>query len=204
MNKSYIRVLKLAVTSIFFTLFFTSCTDTIKNVSKSSPFYHKNLSSSNDFNSLVNELVDRQSAKINANIKLDDVVLVSDFVNIDKLKNRSKLGFLLSEHLKNALASRNITVRAVELGREFQYGNSGFNLLTRKQADINKKYVDTQLAVVGTYSITTQSLIVFVKVIDISTGNILSSASSSTIVDEEILELERDPRRPFIQAPLVL
>ena len=63
------------------------------------------------------------------------MVLVSDFVNLDKLKNRSQLGFLLSSMLKDKLSSLDIIVREIELGKEFEIGNSGFNLLTREKIE---------------------------------------------------------------------
>lgn len=202
MNKTLVKILKVSFLSIFLTLFFTSCSTSVKDYMA---INHKNLAGTNNFHSLVNALVEKQEGKLKANINIDDVVLVSDFVNLDKLKNRSKLGFLLSEHLKNSLSNRNILVREVELSNNFQYGKTGLNVLTRKQSDINKKFVDGRFAVVGTYSITTRSLIVFVKLINVTNGNILSSANGSTLLDDEIIELESAPQeKPRVIAPLVL
>lgn len=135
---------------------------------------------------------------------MEEVVLVPDFVNINRLRNRSKLGFLLSEQMKNSLSKRGIIVKEIELGKDFQYGKHGFNLLTRDQKDIKDKEIDNNYAFVGTYSITTQSLIVFIKLIDINNGNILSSAYSETLIDEEILDLERSASQPLIISPMVL
>lgn len=201
MKLQVIKILRVSLFSIFSVLFFASCSASIKDIVA---INHKNLAGTNSFNSLVNSLVKKQESKLLKNIASDDIVLVSDFVNLDKLKNRSKLGFLLSEHLKNALSNRNVIVREVELRSDFEYGKTGFNLLTRKQKNINKKFVDGRLAVVGTYSITTQSSIVFVKLIDITNGNILSSASGSTLLDDEIIELETVPQRQNIITPMVL
>ena len=202
MKNSLIKVLKVSFLSILLTMFLTSCSSIVNTVN---PSNHKKISGSNDFHSLVNNLVEKQKNRLKLHLTSDDIVLVSDFVNLDKLKNRSKLGFLLSEHLKDSLANRNIVVREVELSSQFQYGKQGLNVLTRKYQDIQKKYVDGKFAVVGTYTITTQSLIVFVKLIDLSNGSILSSSSGSTLVDEEILELERVPRKAAtVVAPLVL
>lgn len=205
MNNSFKRVLKLGLTSIFLILSLTSCSNVINELAHKSPDNHKNITGSNNFDSLVKSLVDESSARLKRNIAVDDVVLVSDFVNLDRLKNRSKLGFLLSDHLKDALLNHDIIVRQVELGRDFQYGKHGFNLLTRNQRDINKKSVDAPYAFVGTYTITTKNLIVFVKLIDIKTGNILSSSRARTSIDEEILELEGlTDRKMFIRQPMVL
>lgn len=188
-----LRKLKLIFSLIFLTLFFTSCA------------FKNPISGSNNFHSLVSKMVDESASKIKKNIPLGDVVLVSDFVNLDKLKNRSQLGFLLSSMLKDKLSSLDIIVREIELGKEFEMGNSGFNLLTREKDRILADKVKTKYAVVGTYSITSKSLNVFIKLIDIQTGNILSSSYARTDIDEEILGLEGTldkknppPKRPFL------
>lgn len=201
MNNSFYKVLKVVWLLILLT-FFTSCSS---NVPFKDMAYidHKNLVGTNSFESLVDSLIKKQELKVKK-IVGKDVVLVSDFVNLDRLKNRSKLGFLLAEHLKNSLSNRNITVREVELGKQFEFGQSGFNILTRKQENISNQFVDNNFALVGTYSITTESLIIFIKLIDINNGNILSSASGSTLIDNEIKELERANRNPVIITPMVL
>ncbi|WP_164971036.1 FlgO family outer membrane protein [Halarcobacter mediterraneus] len=162
----------------------------VKDVAKKTSTDHKNISGSNDFNSLVKILVDDMSLKLKKYVMEDDIVLVSDFVNLDRLENRSKLGFLLSENLKDSLINKDIIVRQVELSENFTYGQHGLNLLTREQKEIVNKNVKEKFAVVGTYTITTQSLIVFIKLLDVTNGNILAAANSSTSVDEEITQLE--------------
>ena len=50
-------------------------------------------------------------------------------------------------------------------------------------------------------------LIMFIKLIDIHTGHILSSSSKSVMIDEEISELERVPKKrrtTTIYAPATL
>ncbi len=206
MNKFTLKILKFTIASIFLIFTFSGCSDIVNQIALKSPDNHKNFTGSNDFHSLVRNLVDKSSTKLKRHIKIDDVVLVSDFVNLDKLKNRSKLGFLLSDHLKDSVLNHDIIVREVELGQYFQYGKHGLNVLTRKQSEINKKEVDSRFAIVGTYSITTQNLIVFIKLIDIRNGNILSSSTGRTSIDDEILELEgiKKGRQLRIVPPMVL
>lgn len=206
MNKNYLSILKLFVTSIVLIFSLTSCTSVIEKIAQQSPSNHKNLVGINNFDSLMKDLVNKSSSRLKQHLTIDDVVLVSDFVNLDRLKNRSKLGFLLSDHLKNELLNKDIIVREIELSESFQYGKSGFNLLTRNRNDINKKYVDNaNFAVVGTYSITTANLIVFIKLIDIRNGNILSSANAKTSIDDEILELEGfKAKKIYVRQPMVL
>ena len=179
MSLSFLRVLKLVIISSLFSFLFTSCA------------YKNPINGSNNFHSLVSKLVDDSANKIKKNLQADDVVLVSDFVNLDKLKNKSQLGFLLSSMLKDSLVSKDIIVREIELGKEFEYGNSGFNLLTRNKDKIAAYKINKErYAVVGTYSITSKSLNVFIKLIDIRNGNILSSSYERTDIDDEILSLE--------------
>ena len=159
--------------------FFTSCAHKIP------------ITGSNNFHSLVSKLVDESASKIKKNVSSEEVILVSDFVNLDKLKNKSQLGFLLSSMLKDSLVSQNIIVREIELGKEFEFGEKGFNLLTRNKDNIiSSKITKEKYAVVGTYSITSKTLNVFIKLIDIRNGNILSSSYERTEIDDEILGLE--------------
>ncbi|MBD3831143.1 MAG: hypothetical protein IE890_11760 [Arcobacter sp.] len=156
-------ILKLSFVSIFLTLFLNSCA------------YKNPISGSTNFHSLISGMVDDSANKIKKNVSVGEVVLVSDFVNLDKLKNRSQLGFLLSSMLKDKLSSLDIIVKEIELGKEFEFGPSGFNLLTREKERIITNKVKSKYAVVGTYSISSRSLNVFIRLIDIQTGNILSS-----------------------------
>lgn len=207
MRNQLFKVLKYLFASMLLIVTFTSCSNIAKEVANKSPFNHKYFSGSTNFNSLVDDLVQEQYSRIVRHLESDEVVLVSDFVNVDRLQNHSKLGFLLSEQLKNSLSKRGIIIRAVELGRDFQLGAHGFNLLTRKQKDIKDDTVVNKFAFVGTYSVTTESLILFTKLIDVETGNILSSASTETPISTELLQLERSPQagqNSRIITPLVL
>ncbi len=186
------RMLKLFLATLLLPLLFTSCV-------------YKDIDGANNFQSMLRALVESSSAKLNKNIAKNETVLVSDFVNLDNLQNHSKLGFLLSDTLKNSLLSKNILVREVELGNNFQIGQRGFNVLSRDSNKINNQVIDENFAVVGTYSVTTKRLIVFIKLIDVRTGTILSSSTASTLIDDEILDLERTPDSTnTVYEPLVL
>ena len=194
MQYKILGLLKLFFVSIFLTLFFNSCA------------YKNPINGSTNFHSLISGMVDESATKIKRNVPNGDVVLVSDFVNLDKLKNKSQLGFLLSSMLKDKLSSLDIVIREIEFGKEFEFGKSGFNLLTReKEKILSDKVTKIKYAVVGTYSISNKSLNVFIKLIDLQTGNILSSSYERTDVDDEILNLEGSydrkappPQRPFL------
>ena len=104
---NFLGKLKYITISIFLVFFLTSCS------------YKNPISGTNNFHSLVSKLVDESASKIKQNVSPSDVILVSDFVNVDKLKNKSQLGFLLSSMLKDSLVSKDIIVREIELGKEF-------------------------------------------------------------------------------------
>jgi len=193
-QKPYRGVYKIFFVALLIPFLFTSCI-----LNKQIP------DGANDFHSMMEQLVNSSYKKLEKNIMKNEVVLVSDFVNLDRLENHSKLGFLLSDTLKNSLLNKNIIVREVELGKDFKIGRHGFNVLSRKQNEIYSEVENERFAVVGTYSITTKRLILFVKLIDIRTGSILSSSTESTIIDEEILDLERTPKQgKTVYRPMVL
>ena len=97
---------------------------------------------------------------------------------------------------KDSLVSQNIIVREIELGKEFEFGEKGFNLLTRNKDNISSsKITKERYAVVGTYSLTSKSLNLFIKLIDIRNGNILSSSYERTDIDDEILDLEGEKQQ---------
>lgn len=199
MRKSSLKVLKLILTSMFLVTFLTSCSVTS---------YKDIRTGQNNFYDLVDSMVKDMAPKIKSQLSEIDVVLVSDFVNIDKLKNRSKLGFLLSDSLKSSLSDQDIIIKEVELRKHFQFGNRGLNVLSRKHDEIDKTEINARYAVVGTYSITTRSMILFIKFIDLDTGNILSSKTGKTKIDSEILELEnvhkKEKKEIPVYAPVVL
>ncbi|QKF58253.1 FlgO family outer membrane protein [Aliarcobacter lanthieri] len=195
-----LRVLKLIFSLTLLSLIFASCS------------YKNPITKVTNFHSMISDMVDKSAPKIKGNIRLGEVVLVSDFVNLDNLENRSQLGFLLSNILKDRISSLDIIIREIELGKEFEFGASGFNLLTREYGKILSNQVQSRYALVGTYSISNKSLNLFIKLIDINNGNILSSSFARTDLDDEILALEgqdeaRDKREKLkqkINKPLVL
>ncbi len=107
--------------------------------------------------------------------------------------------------LKDRLVSLNIIVREVELGKEFQFGEKGFNVLVRDRSRMLSTVVSEEnYAVVGTYSITSKSLNLFIKLIDIRTGHILASSFERTGIDSEILQLEGEGKRAPLRPHMVL
>ncbi len=195
MQKPFIKVVKQISVLLLLALSLNSCA------------YKYPLNGSNNFHALISSMVNESSQKIKRHAGLGEVILVSDFVNLDKLKNKSQLGFLLSSMLKDKLSSLDIIVKEIELGKEFEIGKTGLNLLTREEDKLLSNKVQSRYAAVGTYSITSKTLNVFIRLIDVKTGNILSSSYGRTDIDDEILGLEGNLDRktiPVVRPHLVL
>jgi TolB-like protein len=188
---SGLKKIKSLMASLFLATFFSGCV-------------YMNIDGSSNFERLLTSMVESSYKKLKMNIEQDEVILVSDFVNIDQLQNHSKLGFLLSETLKDVLSNQNIIIREVELGQNFKLGQHGFNVLSREHSEIDPNIYKERFAVVGTYSITDKRLRIFIKLIDIYTGHILGSASESTFMTSEIEKLEQVPKKQYIYTPMVL
>ncbi len=159
-----------------------------------------------NYDALIENALQKASAKLAKLHKSREVVLVTDFVNVDNLENKSKLGFLLSSTLKDKLtSSHGLTVREVELSQNFKMGAQGLKLLTREHKEIDPNLYDENYAVVGTYALTSRQLIVFIKIIDIYTGHVLATTSNKARMTKEMKELDRSPRKgPRIYSPTVL
>ncbi|MFX4236645.1 hypothetical protein ACOL3F_12005, partial [Aliarcobacter butzleri] len=67
-------VLKPLLDSILLSTIFTSCP------------YKNPVTRITDFHSMISDMVDKSAIKIKRNILLGEVVLVSDYVNMDNLK----------------------------------------------------------------------------------------------------------------------
>ena len=144
-----------------------------------------NLNSTN-YEKLVSDAVKKMASKVEKLKKQNEVVLVTDFVNAQNLENNTQLGFLLSSTLKDNLTSKyDLSFREIELSKNFRFSSQGLKLLTRKQKDVDSNIYMENYAIVGTYSITSQQLIIFIKVIDIYTGHVIASASNRTGTSHE-------------------
>ncbi len=135
-------------------------------------------------------------------------LFITDFVNISNLKNKSELGFLLSSQLKVATlenCNKDLNIKELTLGKDLKLGQKGSNILSRSVAELKSTTISKKgKIIVGTYAITTRKLILYIKVIDLATGNIIYSKSTATNLSEEILKLEGIDNRPVVYQPMVL
>ncbi len=160
-----------------------------------------------NYDEIVSTLLKKASNQIFPNISRDEILLVSNFADNFTLKSDTKLSFVLTDLLKNKLVSKyNYTIREIELSKRFRFGQEGFKVLTRDVKSINNSVNRARYAIVGTYTITKNQLILFVKMIDVKNGNILASSSHTTRLTQEITHLNKSTieEEPNIYSPMVL
>ena len=183
---------------ILFILFYSGC---------SIPeFQYQNEIKSTNYDEIISTLIKKGSNQIFPNIKKGEILLVSNFADNFTLKSNTKLSFVLTDLLKNKLVSKyNYTIREIELSKKFRFGQEGFKILTRDANGINNSVNKVRYAIVGTYTITKNQLILFMKMIDIRNGNILASSSHRTRLTQEITHLNKSPKNNSnIYQPMVL
>lgn len=160
-----------------------------------------------DYDKIVSNLLQKASYQIFPNMKMDEVLIVPNFAETTTLKSNTRLSFILSDTLKNKLVSKySYTVREIELSRNFRFGVEGFKVLTRDSKNINNTVINSRYAVVGTYTLTKNQLLLFLKFINIRDGLILASASYSTDLTQEITSANETviEKEPLIFQPMTL
>jgi hypothetical protein len=194
------KKLLLLLTVIFV---FSGCLSTYYKI-KDEPMQHNGT----NFANLIDDLSSTPRSILRYN-KMVKNLYILDFVNIDNLQNVSKLGFILSNELKATFSYKlpNSNLQELELSKNIKIGNNGSKVLTRDLKQLkNKNIPQNSQLLVGSYIITSKQLILYLKLIDLNTGNILSSTRVSTIITAEILQLEgiQTDQKPLVYQPLVL
>jgi len=156
-------------------------------------------------------LTKKLSTKICKKIKPNSSLYVTDFVNEANLKNSSKLGFLLSNNLKVHIlqnsCTKNVSLKSLEMANSLQIGKHGSKILTRDIKKLKlKSLTDNRQVLVGTYILTQKQLIVYLKLINLKDANTIATSSTSTILTDEIKDLEglETSNGPIIYKPFHL
>ncbi len=159
-----------------------------------------------DFNKLAKDLVDDMHSDIESIIsKSKKVIYVSDFVNIKNLEVTSQLGFFLSSEIKSYVTQKyDLNIKEIEYSKYLKLNDTGFRTLSRDFNDINKDGINKSYILAGTYAITQRQLILYLKLIDMKTGNLIRSTSKSINLTDEVIKLEDNENRPVLRPRLVL
>ena len=174
---------------IFVSLFFNACVNEYPDYYKAKYVLPTNVT---NFNALAEDLVDDMHKDILSIVpKSRKVIYVSDFVNIQNLEVTSQLGFFLSSEVKAYVTSQyNLNIKEIEYTKYLKFNDTGFRTLSRDYDEINKDNFNKSYILAGTYAITQRQLILYLKLIDMKTGNLVRASSKSINLTEEIMKLE--------------
>lgn len=129
---------------------------------------------------------------------IDKHIYVVDFMNIKNLDLTSQLGFSLSSEVKSSVTYLfGYKIKELEYMKYFKIDESGTKLLSRNINDVSNTFEKTY-ALIGTYVVTQRQLILYLKLIDMTSGNILATTSESIEITDEILEMEKNYRKEKI------
>jgi len=176
--------------SILIIFIFTSCSSIYTKYSKKIKSYFSS-SNSSDYLIITRELTENLCEKINQ----DSVIYITDYVDEENLKNKSKLGFLLASQTKvnvlNEDCTSNVKVQDLQLAKNLKISKNGSRILSR---DINEMKVknlqDDKQILVGSYILTQNEIIFFLKLMNLKTGNIIASTTTSRVLSEEFRNLQ--------------
>ncbi len=118
-------------------------------------------------------------------------VLSTTFVNNNDLKETSRFGRILQEHITSRLvqlgyATKELKLRDTLLMRE----RSGETMLSRNVEEINdKQSLSAQAVLVGTYSYTDRIMYISARLINPKDRNIISSYDYRLCMDDNILAM---------------
>ena len=171
---------------VFFSVYFLSgCT--IKNQFDENDYYQKTT----NFYRITHQL----SIPLCKEIHPGKILYLTDFVNESNLENRSNLGFTLANTLKvnilNKQCTQNNVIKSFELASNLKMGANGSKIFSRKIEELKIKNIeDDKQILVGSYVISSKQLIIYLKLINLKTGNIVGSSMTTTPLTYEIDQLE--------------
>jgi len=140
-----------------------------------------------DYISLADNAVDSLFSTADVNPKN---FIVTDFVDLTSLQNYSKLGYILSNSIKNSLITRHSSkVVEAEVSKYFEISGNGLRVLSRDLDKLRADAFDLKRAVVGTYTYTDEEIVIFVKLINLETGIIEGSYAKKLPMTCEMMYL---------------
>jgi len=183
------KLKKLLYTSLI-ALVFTSCTNFPTYSSKVKKYFVAPQTTI-DFKDITYDLTTNMCDRI---LK-EEYIYITDFVNEENLKNHSKLGFLLANQTKvniqDEQCAPEVLIQDLQLSDSLKIGKNGSRILTR---DINElKTLDIKedkKILTGSYLITNNQIILFLKLINLEDGTTIASSTTSRILNDEFKQLE--------------
>lgn len=129
-----------------------------------------------DFNDKMKNLADQLDKNAGAN-SLSNIYIVTSFTNLDKIDDTMALGRLISENLIYGLQMHKWRIIEIRLTKGVDVNAAGEFFLSR---DINKLRDEYKISgvITGTYSVAEGNLTINARVIDVNTGEVISSAQT--------------------------
>lgn len=149
------------------------------------------------FNSGMIFLADQLNRNVNGENRARPTVITS-IAPLGSLGESSAFGRLVSEHMMHELLVRGWAIADVRMTRDLIINESGEFVLSR---DIRKIRDSMPLAnvVTGTYTPTSDGVLVTVRVLDVSTGQLVSSAQTRFIKNSFVASLiDKPPVLPVV------
>ncbi len=169
----------LLLISALSVLTFSGCTGTTGDLTYSKSVQEKKgyrVGSYKDIFINYHAFADEAVTSLFCNQKMPTKIMVTDFVDVTYLDNHTKLGYVLSNNIKNSLINNyKANVVEAEVSKYFKISGNGLKILSRDVDKLRSTNFNVQYAVVGTYTHSVNELIVFVKLIDLKTGIIKGS-----------------------------
>jgi len=137
---------------------------------------NKSRSPSGVFNSAMMFIAEQLDRNVDGEARARPTV-VSSIADLNNLGETTQLGRLVTEHLIHELQLRNWQVTDFRLTRDFIINEGGEFTLSRNVEKLKKSFSIANV-VTGTYSRTPDGVIVNVRVIDVATGLVVSTAQT--------------------------
>lgn len=129
-----------------------------------------------DFNDKMKNLADQLDKNAGADA-LSSIYIVTSFTNLDKIDDTMALGRLISENLIYGLQMHKWRIIEIRLTKGVDVNEAGEFFLSR---DINKLRDEYKISgvITGTYSVAEGNLTINARVIDVNTGEVISSGQT--------------------------
>ncbi|VAX21735.1 hypothetical protein MNBD_NITROSPINAE02-816 [hydrothermal vent metagenome] len=119
----------------------------------------------------------------------DSPIVVTTFADLNNLNQSSVFGRVIAEQLLDELHRAGFTVSEIRKGRDiFMKEALGEMILSRNARNVLSKS-SARAVIAGTYVVTTKSVIINARLLDINSPLILSSSSYSLKMTEELKKL---------------
>lgn len=125
--------------------------------------------------------------------------VITSFADLNNLGETSNLGRLMGEHFMHQLQIRGWNVTDVRMTRDLIINEEGEFSLSRELKRLRGSYAAANV-VTGTYTVTMDGVLINVRVLDLASGQVVSTAQTRFLRDKFVSSLVDKPRpAPVVQ-----